>query len=137
VGRLALAEGGLERRAYSCKVTVGLDPVTGDTLGHGKHGAVGTVTGKPYGVLSSSLAGTDGRIVAKVALDVSDHDMTVDAISRHKTLTSDVDMFFEGFILITVARVWHQVPRALATSRVIFSAPAARDWWRFDVPGSI
>ena len=90
VGRLASAEGGLKRLAYCCKVTVGLDPVTGDTLGHGKHGAVGTVTGRPYGVLSSSLAGTDGRIVAKVALDVGDNDMTVDAISRHKPLTSDV-----------------------------------------------
>lgn len=56
----------------------------------GKHGAVGTVTGRPYGVLSSSLAGTYGRIVAKVALDVGDNDMTVDAIARHKPLTSDV-----------------------------------------------
>jgi hypothetical protein len=51
---------------------------------------LGAVTGKPYGVLSSSLAGTDGRIVAKVALDVGDNDVTVDAISRHKPLTSDV-----------------------------------------------
>lgn len=46
--------------------------------------------GKPYGVLSSSLAGTYGRIVAEVALDVGDNDMTVDTISRHKPLTSDV-----------------------------------------------
>jgi len=48
------------------------------------------VTGEPYVVLSGSLAGTYGRIVAKVALDVGDNDMTVDAISRHEPLASDV-----------------------------------------------
>jgi hypothetical protein len=89
-GRLALAEGGHDHGAYCCKVAVGLDPVTGDTLGHGKHSTAGAVTGKAYGVLSSSLAGTYGRIVSKVALDVGDNDVTVDAISRHKPLTSDV-----------------------------------------------
>jgi hypothetical protein len=89
-GRLALAGGGLDHSAYCCKVAVSLDPVAGDTLGHGKHSTVRAVTGKPYVVLSSSLAGTYGRIVSEVALDVGDNDVTVDAISRHKPLTSDV-----------------------------------------------
>jgi hypothetical protein len=89
-GRLALAGGELDHSAYCCKVTVGLDPVTGDTLKHSKHSTVGAVTGKPYVVLSGSLAGTYGRIVSEIALDVGDNDVTVDAISRHKPLTSDV-----------------------------------------------
>jgi hypothetical protein len=91
VVRLALGGRGLVIRPYSCEVAIRLDPVSYDTLDMMVSMAQRLkAPGRSYFVLSGALSGSHGRIVAEIPLDVGHDDMTVDAISGHKPLPSNV-----------------------------------------------
>lgn len=90
----------MSRRAYSCEISVGFNPVAYDALRKSQHKAVEIQNARRRAdadiVLSSSLARSHGRIVAKVSLDVSHDDMAVDALSWHEPLPSELAVWRHG-----------------------------------------